>query len=315
MSIQLNNKEDFNAGIRRLMLAECETAIEAIEKAHTLEEKHEAVHECRKALKKVRACLRLLRFSIDDYKAQNIFFRDLGRLVSEIRDSTSHLETLASIKDQYSSRIYVNAFDKVKADLLDYRAKLESEIFEDKDELKHIAQALRAKVNELNQRDFAVEGFEDLKPAIEKVYQRGIKGITHSSEKQSVSHFHEWRKRVKYLRYQTDIINRIWPPLLEVWEDEMHELTDLTGFLHDVYNLQQIVKKRKTQFASQQEEVLFHALLEQQQKNMKQHALLLGRKIYALNSDKFLKLLETFWNVFEEEKTLGSLPEKASLEY
>lgn len=315
MSIQLKREEDFNRGLKRLILEECQTAINAIADAESREAQHKAVHETRKALKKIRACFRLVRHSIHDYKKQNVFFRDQGRKISELRDSTSHLETLSKLKTQYESRLYNRSFKKLEADLKEYRHELSANILDERNTLLEIKADLENKVEELQPRKFSINEFEDLKPSLKKVYERGIKGYIRSREKERVKHFHEWRKRAKYFRHQLDILNRTWPSVLTTLEDEFHELTDLTGYLNDLQNLEKIVKKREPAFASPEERLLFFGLIEHQKKLMKQHALLLGQKLYALKSDTYMKQLKKFWQAFEGEMNQSQLAKKEILAF
>lgn len=128
MSIRLKYQENFSEGLKRLMIKECKTALESIESAGTFEEKHEAVHEARKAFKKIRACLRLVRDEINYYKEENKFFRDLGREISDIRDATANIEALKMLEDQYDSEIYENAFNDLEKELYKNREAL-AEIF------------------------------------------------------------------------------------------------------------------------------------------------------------------------------------------
>jgi hypothetical protein len=76
------------------MIEECQTALKYLSQAETEDKKHKAVHENRKAFKKVRACLRLICDHIDFYGQENKWFRNLARRISGVRDATAHLETL-----------------------------------------------------------------------------------------------------------------------------------------------------------------------------------------------------------------------------
>src|SRR5690348_2685137 len=59
----------------------------------------EGVHEARKALKRSRALLRLIRPAIGDvYTALNTELRDAGRGLSELRDTQALADTLERLK-------------------------------------------------------------------------------------------------------------------------------------------------------------------------------------------------------------------------
>jgi hypothetical protein len=73
--------------LRRIAREEIGAAIEDIDSAADL---HEAVHEVRKRLKRIRGLLRLFRPAFPAYFAENAWFRDEAARLSELGDATSH---------------------------------------------------------------------------------------------------------------------------------------------------------------------------------------------------------------------------------
>lgn len=315
MAIQLEHKEDFNEGLKRLVIEECKTADQAIQSASTTDERHLAVHETRKAFKKIRACLRLVRDHWDDYKEENIFFRDLGRRISEIRDASSHIEILDGLKEQYGSQLYNNSFHQLRNDLLEYRDELARRDFQHQNQLEKISSKLHSKIERIPGWPWDVKNFHDIRPSLKRVYKRGRKGYFTSSETGEVKDYHEWRKRIKYLRYQVDVLNRLWPRFMEALEDEMHEMTDFTGQLHDLHNLKQTVEQRNSPFASAEEKALFFSLMEKQEEYMRKHALLKGRKFYHKSPGRFVNDLEIYWETHHRAQDEHYLPQSKHLEY
>jgi len=315
MSIQLKYHEDFSNGLKRLMIEECHTASESIENAETEEEKHVAVHETRKAFKKIRACLRLVRDEIDFYSEENKWFRDQGRKISDIRDATAHIEALSELKEQYDSELYENSFSDLRKSLIDHRKDLAEQVFRTENRLSKIQKDVREKVKKIPGRPLDIQSFEDIRPSIKRTYTRGVKGLQSSLEHKKIEDFHEWRKRVKYLRYQIDILNRLWPQVFETLEDELHDITDLTGFLHDMHNLQNSTQKLDNPFSNKEERILFYALTDKQQNYLKKHALLKGRKFYTDSPSDFCDRLEVYWDTHQEEIQNEQLPETNYLEY
>src|SRR5436190_3926399 len=58
------------------------------------------IHEARKALKKARAALRLLRPRLEPaaYRAENALLRDAGRALAPLREARSMLDALAALR-------------------------------------------------------------------------------------------------------------------------------------------------------------------------------------------------------------------------
>lgn len=315
MSIQLEYQEDFSSGVKRLMIKECQTALESIEEADQEEEKHDAVHEARKAFKKIRACLRLVRDEVDYYSEENKWFRDRGREISDIRDATANIEALNKLKKQYDSELYKNSFSDLRKSLLNQRKEMADQVFRTENRLENIHDAVEKKVKEIPNWPLDIQSFEDIRPSIKRTYTRGVKGLRNSLENGEIKDYHEWRKRVKYLRYQIDILNRLWPQVFETFEDELHDITDLTGFLHDMHNLQHSSQKLDDPFSDEKERILFYALTDKQQKYLKNHALLKGRKFYTDSPSKFCDQFEVYWKTHQEEIKNEQFPETQYLEY
>ncbi|MFZ6051188.1 CHAD domain-containing protein [Halocola ammonii] len=315
MSIQLKYTEDFSDGLKRLMIDQCEKALKFIDAAKNYEEKHKAVHESRKAFKKVRACLRLVRDSIDFYDEENKFFRDLGRTISDVRDSVSNLETLELIKEQYDENLYQNSFLELEKDLKNYRDELAEKTFEVQKCLTNIEEKLVEKLEEIPGWRIEIAGFDDIKSGIKRTYKRGRKGKKRAEENGAAEEIHEWRKRAKYLRYQVDVINRVWPQAIEAYEDELHDITDLLGLHHDLEVLKKTIEERKGSFSDPQEKILFFSLIEKQQDFMKRHGTLKGHRCYFDSPSDFVDRLEVCWKAHRSEVEDSLLPGSESLEY
>ena len=315
MSIQLKYTEDFSEGLKRLMIDQGEKALKYIAEAENHEEKHKAVHEARKAFKKVRACLRLVRDSIDFYDEENKFFRDLGRTISDVRDSVSNLETLELIKEQYDDNLYQNSFAELEKDLKNYRDELAEETFEAQKSLTKIEEKLVEKLKEIPGWKIEIADFDDIGSGIQRTYKRGRKGKKRTHETGASEDIHEWRKRAKYLRYQVDVINRVWPQALEAYEDELHDITDFLGLHHDLEVLKKLIEERKSPFSDQQEKMLLFSLIEKQQEFMKRHGTLKGHRCYFDSPSDFVDRLAVYWKAHQAEVEDAALPGSGNLVY
>ena len=89
---------------------------------------HFIVHEVRKSFKKIRSYLRLIREQID-FKAENHFFRDLGMEISEIRDLTSCMEALESLREYQTQSLSTDTREILENYLNDTRDHLSELVF------------------------------------------------------------------------------------------------------------------------------------------------------------------------------------------
>ena len=297
------------------MLAEAEEALGYIQDAETTEERHTAVHETRKSFKKIRAAIRLVRDAVPFYKETNVFFRDEARKISAVRDATAHLETLDLLEKQYAKVLRKQAFAKIRETLEARREELAQAAFAENQHLESIRQALEAKMAEIRDWDIEIDRYEQIRPSIRRVYKRGYRALHQARETRQMDDFHEWRKRAKYLRYQLDMLHRLWPAVMDTWEDELHEVTDLTGTAHDLYELREALLDEDPDLLRDPAGLLLHALLDKQQHFLEEHVLLLGAKFYTADPDSFCDRVEVFWKQHQAEQAKERLPGRGELEY
>lgn len=118
--------------------------------------------------------------------------------------------------------------------------------------------------------------------------------------KESADDIHEFRKKVKYLRYQVVLLNRLWPPVMETLEKELHHLTDYCGELNDLKNLQQAIR-RKGSSLSEKEKKNIGFLIDNRREYLTDQAIKLERKIYAESPAAFCDRMGSYWESHSEE--------------
>src|SRR2546430_4446538 len=98
MSYELQQEETLGDSLRRICCKQIKDAV-AIAKGE-VETDDTPVHETRKHLKKARAALRLVRKEIGRglFREQDHALRDVGRLISEIRDAEVRLQTVRQLQ-------------------------------------------------------------------------------------------------------------------------------------------------------------------------------------------------------------------------
>lgn len=298
MSLKIPEQLEFSEGLKMQIKAQCTESVKLI-KSQSETDPHEVIHEVRKSLKKIRGMLRLVRDHIDFYKEANAFFRDEGRRISDLRDATSVIETLDDLYDRYSDQLYQKTFDGYRDHLVLRRKKMATENPEVSGVLKSIGDRLQKKYAEIDSWKMTIETFAELAPGIERVYKRGRKGYERALETQSPDDFHDWRKRIKYLRYQLEVLNRIWPNFLETWEDELHELSDRIGHDRDLFMLSELVHREQGAFADRESCELLQSLIAFRRSQMQSDALKLGKRLYRLDKNDFAGLLAASWESFD----------------
>lgn len=297
---RLHINERLSDGVRRVIRALHD---QSIDHTKNLSNPHEAVHELRKRFKEIRALLRLVRDNIgeENYKEANIFYRDLGRYIADIRDAKAHLEMIDLLKQKYDSKLYKNAFQHTEKVFIEQLETIEAEM-NLKRKLLSIKGSLKEKSNIFNSLPIEANSFEDIEKSLLRVYKRGYRGLANVKKEPSPNNLHEWRKRAKYMMYQLDVLKIIWPDMLHTMEGEFHKLSDILGNDHDLTNL---LKKLERLSYNEEELELIKALANNERLELEKKAINLGEKLYAENPDQFIGRIKKYYLAHANSYTTG----------
>jgi len=299
MSYELAWNEKFAIGIKRIGKEEIEKALYYLENKDT-EDPDEVVHEVRKKLKKLRALVRLVRDDLGHgfYKKENVCFRDLGRKMSDARDEASIIETLDILKEQFEDQLYENTFKKLRRKLVARKEKLTQPFFKGTalDKIQHVLLAQYEYVDSWPVSEHIDSVFMR---SIERVYKRGVKALDKSLKSPKTKNFHEWRKRVKYLRYQISILTPVWPEYMEAMYRETHDLTDYIGLDHDLAIFKSVITQED--LMNSEDRKLLITLVNGHRTTLQTLSLQLGKKVYHEKPKAFCERLFHYWKVYQEE--------------
>jgi len=78
------------------------------------------------------------------------------------------------------------------------------------------------------------EGWRLLKPGFERAYRRGRRAHARARREGTPEALHEWRKEVKYLLYQLQLIEPAWRASERLLARRLDRLADLLGEDHDL---------------------------------------------------------------------------------
>ncbi|MEA2001344.1 MAG: CHAD domain-containing protein, partial [Actinomycetota bacterium] len=210
--------------------------------AATRPEQAAAVHATRKAIKRLRSMLRLVRDQLPDvvYYPDNATLRLVAAELGSIRDSWVMANTLDQLVTDDPDLSHAAA---ALTERLTHRYEAESQtLLENEASIASIVERL-GNVKSRSARWTVVAGtadtplpheFASIGPGLLRVYKRsrqGMKIVTHSP---TITLLHAWRKRAKYLRHQIEALNVLDPPGLAPIEADLELLTDLLGDDHDL---------------------------------------------------------------------------------
>ncbi|NOZ72653.1 MAG: CHAD domain-containing protein [Chloroflexi bacterium] len=294
--------ESLTGGLKRITIEQINLAIWQF--VGPCENTDIAIHEARKALKKARAMLRLLRGCLGHatYGAANIALRDAGRGLSEFRISTVLEETMADVIAHSSQAFPADAFPALRKHLHDHHERLLQEFVVDKDLMGQEIELMSQGRELVTQMPCTDEGFAAIRCGLQRTYRRGRKELAACQQHPTPIHFHLWRKRVKYLRHQMSVLNLLWPALMQAYTAELVTLSNYLGVQHDLIDLRTYLASLEEP-ALQAEIAVLMPALDAYRQELEAAALHLGAFIYAERPAAFRRRLEQYWRLEQKKDT------------
>ncbi len=295
MSYQLELDEPILTGVQRIAREQVDQAIAEIKDPSL--GPHETVHQVRKRAKKIRALIRLVRPQFEEtYQAENAFYRDAARELAAVRDAQSVIEAFDRLLDVYQEPLDRTAFAPVRRFLLDRRQQAAEAGPGLLASLERFKGQLLAGRERIAGWSFEAHKFEALSGGLRKTYQRGRKALAAAYQDPGSVQFHEWRKRVKYHWYHARLLENSWGGLLDAYADQVHDLADTLGDLHDLALLDDALSGYGS--PGEPGETL-RALVEQERDRLRAEAKPLGERIYCEKSKRLVKRFGCYWNSWQ----------------
>lgn len=218
-------KKDPNvqAAVRRIARQQVEGALEAIDKL----DGDKATHEVRKACKKLRALLGLVRPVFANYARENAALRDLARTLSGARDARVLLDTFdVLVHDLPEAK--VKPLAAVRARLAGGQQAITGKPL---DEARAGLEAARERIAgwELEEH-----GWKALGPGLRMILRRARKAARRAEAAPTAESYHELRKLMKHHWYHARLLAPLWPATLGPRVSELGRLADLLGLHHDI---------------------------------------------------------------------------------
>jgi CHAD domain-containing protein len=298
MSYELREDETVGDGIRRIACTQIEGAIKA--SASHRNGGSSPVHETRKHLKKARAALRLLagEVSRDRFKRDDHDLRNVGRLISEIRDAEVRLQTVKQLRKlSHQSR---NQNFRETEQLLAFELDSFLAAFSDwQQEAKTKLTRTRDRIAPWPVSDL---GCDQICPVVQRSYKRGRAALKIAINKPKAKNFHQFRKRAKELWYQLRILRRLHPLVLNELSDELKTIGQHLGHAHDLAFLMERLSTMAGGAGRKRGRRALQRLIDSREKELQRTALALGERFYAQRPKDFAGRISEYFVEWEIAK-------------
>jgi len=290
MAFRLQRDEAITPGLRRVVAEQYDLAMEHLSGPAHL--RQHAVHETRKSFKRVRSLLRMLRKEMKSvFTEENARIRDLSALLSPYRDADAMLETLEKLHHAFPDILDTKMHDVAYRSLLDARDnQLASGDGYAHDAQRVIGQLRKARANVANwplPRDL-----EHIIPILRRTYKRARQAAKQAKRTQHIEDFHTWRKRVKDLQYQTQLLQETPAGLKREFRQALKSLAELLGNHHDLSILEELLESPEI-FPDQQHAAEVRPLVQQHRQALEQEALQAGKKLFELPAKQAFPLTDS----------------------
>src|SRR6266513_3236397 len=291
MGFRLKLREPLPDGLKRVFREQVESALKLCR--HPAKERGVTVHEVRKHLKKLRAALRLTVSEVGKsrHAREDRYVREIGRLVSDLRDAQVRLQTLIQLRDETAKGSGENHFPRIE-ELLSLERESFSAAFAGWQK-QAIPQLERVETRLLK---WPLDGltWKQICGAVGKIYKRGQRGLAKTIKQPVPENFHAWRKRVKDVWYQLRILQPLNRVVLEKIAADAEILGQLLGREHDFDFLLARLGNERGDETLRHELVELQKLIRKRNKRLRRDALELGRRFYAEPPKGFAKRMSIF---------------------
>lgn len=263
---------------------------------------HETVHEVRKSCKKVRGLLRLTRLRAEKlYDRENAALRDTARRISDLRDLTANLQTVALLEDRFGDALDEDLLAGLRKALEERRVARAAEL-DSADRIKKVRREIEATLK--RSRDWKIpgknpgKGFGALAGGLGKTYKRAVNRMHDAFDEPSSEGWHEWRKRVKYHRYHTELLEDMWEPVLDEREAQLHALTDLLGDDNDLGELRRVLREEPHWLDDDETGSTVVGLIDRLRAELQGAARPLALRLFAEAPDDLVARYRSYWQAW-----------------
>jgi len=253
------------------------------------------VHEVRKRCKASRGLARLVKPALgDDFGTFDRTVRDAADQLSTLRDAHAVLATLDAL-------LATSPHDAVLQAMCERQAATSSDASRagtsDSDDRIATARALLADARAMSQQWKIPRGFYTPEAGILAAYRQGRSALRRVRSDPTDRRLHEWRKSVKYLWYQIQLVHDAAPSVLDPLVDRLDHLAEALGDDHDLTVLVEVLDAHDDRDAPPGQVEHVRELARQRQEALRERALRSGATIYAEPDHAFAHRISRYWRL------------------
>jgi len=283
MGYHIEKGESLATAFGRIAAEEIDLAMAQSRRLH----RGEAVHNARKALKRLRALLRSLRVAFPKklFRAENRHIAATCRRISPLRDVHVQLRTLGKLKAAAGP-----AGDHIRRQLLRQQSSFIRRIPALRKTVRALLEVSRQSLASWPLRKATAE---DLASGLKRIYKQGREAFKTARKSPTPGHLHAWRKKTKSLGYGLELIKNLGSGELSKMIRCSDILTVALGDDQDLFMVLRALDKEHRSNPASDFDRLANRISLKRAKRQKR-AFKLGEKVYGEKSGGFEKRLDRY---------------------
>ncbi len=261
---------------------------EALDCLETQQPDTTRLHAARKALKRARGALRLLRpaLSVETFKRENLALRDAGRHLSPFRDAVSLYAAVDLLEYDTGDAETIGGALVMLRKTLKTRIVRARHDFADGATQRDCAQIVSACRERLQHPDAASD--ETRLVGLQKIYRQARETFGRAEEARTPEALHEWRKQTKYLHAAASVLRASGMNHLRKVVEFTHEIADCLGDDHDLAELRKEVDRLRV---NDHESAALCATIDARRETLELKAFASGARVFRKKPRRFVETL------------------------
>jgi CHAD domain-containing protein len=290
MAFRFKVSEPFEKGCKRIAREQFERAQSQLKDGS---DEVVAVHETRKALKRLRALLRLVRPALGDgvFRNENASLRDVARSLSGARDRHVLLETV--LKLEGGPETARKGICGTVRDVINRTNGGDHGV--EPSAVKKATSALAEAERRFMDFKFDGEGFEIVGPGLRASYHKGRRAFRKAYANSTDENFHEWRKGAQQHWRHMLLLSRAWPASLNARVSEARAISQLLGDDHDLALLIAFARAQPESVLGAEHAAEIEVLARERQNELRTLARPKGARLFAENAKSLHDRMADYW--------------------
>jgi CHAD domain-containing protein len=291
MSYELRTDRSLGKNLCRIFRKEIDGAL-AVANGETKAD-DTPVHALRKHLKKARAILHLVCEEIGHghFRRQDHWLRNVGRLISGIRDAEVRLQTFRQL-EHVTHRRRNGPCQKIETMLAFELENFAAAFAGWEKETVPLLERARGATKTWPIDDFDLK---QLRRAVRSTYKSGRRALAAARANPCTANFHELRKQVKLLGYQLRILRPLNHVVVQNLSEELDNLGELLGRVRDLSFLGDRLRKEQNQTNWRTQDDGLLAVIDGSQAELQRDTAELGERFFAERPREFGSLVDAWF--------------------